>query len=136
MRSQIMGLPEPARFLIAGSAAALLNWFVRFPLSLALPFAYAVALANVIGMVFGFLCYRMFVFPNSNRELRQQLIHFVLVNLLSMIVVVGVSVLFSDYILPFMGWHWQTEAVSHAFGIAAGAVSNFYGHRHWSFASD
>jgi putative flippase GtrA len=51
-----------------------------------------------------------------------------------MIVVVLVSVLFAGYILPLIGWLWQTEAMSHAIAIAAGAVSNYFGHRQFSFA--
>lgn len=134
--SGIMKLPQPARFILAGSAAALINWLVRFPLSQFMPFASAVAIANIIGMLFGFVSYRLFVFPGSNRALRRQLIDFVTVNLLSMIVVVVVSVAFASWILPLLGLRWQAEAVSHAIGIAAGAVSNYFGHRQFSFGKD
>jgi len=129
-----MKLPQTARFLIAGGAAALLNWLVRFPLSYIMPFAGAVAIANVIGMVFGFVAYRHFVFPGSSRQLAHQLRDFVIVNLFSMAVVVAVSVLSADYVLPLVVFRWHVEAISHAIGIAAGAVTNFFGHRKFSFA--
>jgi putative flippase GtrA len=127
-------LPETARFLLAGGAAALLNWLVRFPLSYVMPFAGAVTIANVIGMVFGFLAYRHFVFPGSSRLLVHQLRDFIVVNLFSMAVVVAVSVVFADHVFPLMRLDWQIEAISHAIGIAAGAVTNYFGHRKFSFA--
>jgi len=130
----MMKMPQAVRFIIAGGVAALVNWLVRFPLSYIVPFAGAVAAANVIGMVFGFLSYRLFVFPDSTRLVTHQVRDFIVVNLVSMVVVVLVSVLFADYLLPMMGWRWQVEAISHAIGIAAGAVSNFFGHRQFSFA--
>jgi len=129
-----MLLPQAGRFILAGGLAALINWLVRFPLSYLMPFAGAVAAANVVGMVFGFVAYRLFVFPGSNRRLVHQLRGFIVVNLLSTLVVVSVSVILSSYILPLIGWRWQIEAISHAAGIAAGAVSNYFGHRQFSFA--
>jgi putative flippase GtrA len=129
-----MKMPQTARFLLAGSAAALLNWLIRFPLSYVMPFAGAVTVANVIGMVFGFVAYRHFVFPGSSRLLAHQLRDFIVVNVFSMAVVVAVSVVFARHVLPLMGLHWQIEAQSHAIGIAAGAVTNYFGHRQFSFA--
>ena len=133
-RSRIMQVPQPVRFILVGGAAALINWLVRFPLSYIMPFAAAVAVANIIGMMFGFVSYRLFVFPDSTRLVTHQVRDFIVVNLVSMIVVVLVSVLCADVVLPTLGWHWQAEAISHAVGIAAGAVSNYFGHRQFSFA--
>jgi hypothetical protein len=47
----------PYRFLIAGGAAALVNWLARFPLELVMPFAAALLGATAIGMTCGFLLY-------------------------------------------------------------------------------
>ncbi len=129
-----MQVPQPVRFILVGGAAALINWLVRFPLSYVMPFAAAVAVANIIGMMLGFVSYRLFVFPDSTRLIAHQVRDFIVVNLVSMIVVVLVSVLCADFLLPLLGWYWQTEAISHAVGIAAGAVSNYFGHRQFSFA--
>lgn len=133
-RKPAFKLPQSVRFLFAGGFAALVNWLVRFPLSALMPFGPAVAVANVIGMIVGFIIYRRFVFPGSKRRLGHQVRDFVVVNLVSMVVVVGVSVLCADYLLPFIGVRWQVQAIAHAIGIACGAVSNFLGHRQFSFA--
>ena len=43
------------RFLVAGGSAALVNWLVRFPVELVLPFFAALIIAACIGMACGFL---------------------------------------------------------------------------------
>ncbi len=48
-------LPQGARFLIAGGFAAAVNWAVRFPLSLLMPYAAAVIAAGALGMGVGFV---------------------------------------------------------------------------------
>lgn len=127
-------IPQGVRFLFAGGFAALITWLVRFPLSDVMPFAAAVTVANAIGMVIGFISYRTLVFPGSTRPIARQIADFLLVNLFSMAVVVAVAIAFADYIMPALGFAWHTEAVAHAIGIAAGAVSNYFGHKTFSFA--
>ena len=41
-----LALPQIVRFLLLGGLAAAINWLVRFPMSLALPFPAAVFLAS------------------------------------------------------------------------------------------
>lgn len=135
-RDGITKMPQVARFLVAGGCAALITWLVRFPLSHFMPFPIAVVSANLIGMVFGFITYRHFVFPPSSRLISLQVRDFTIVNLVSTIVVVGVSMFLVDRVFTAAGFVWQAEAVSHAVGIAAGAVSNYLGHSCFSFARE
>lgn len=123
-----------ARFLLIGGLAALINWLVRFPLSLLVPYAAAVSLATLIGMVFGFVLYRAYVFPGSDRALHHQIVAFTLVNLVSLAIVTGVatSLVALPPLAALLG-SW-TEGFAHAAGIAAGAVSNFIGHRLITFS--
>jgi energy-coupling factor transport system substrate-specific component len=122
-----------ARFLLAGGLAALLNWLVRFPLNLAMPYAAAVVLATAIGMVFGFLLYRAWVFPGSSRDTLLQIRDFVLVNLAGMAVTVGVAVTLRHALLTLDIPGELAAAVAHAAGIGAGAVANYLGHRDLTF---
>jgi putative flippase GtrA len=130
---RIKSMPQSFRFLLAGGASALLSWLARFPLSLVMPFPAAVALATAISMVFGFGLYRHFVFPGSDRALASQMRDYTLINLASMAIVTGVAVVFADHVMPLIGFDWHNEAIAHAIGISAGAVSNFFGHRFLSF---
>jgi putative flippase GtrA len=130
---RIHAIPQSVRFLVAGGFAALVNWLARFPLSLFLPFPAAVAAATAVGMCVGFVSYRHFVFPGSDRAVAHQLRDFVLINLVSMGIVTCVAVVFADVVLPRAGLVWHVEAIAHAIGIAVGAVVNFYAHRLISF---
>jgi energy-coupling factor transport system substrate-specific component len=124
---------ERVRFLVAGGLAALVNWLVRFPLDLVMPFAAAVVLAMVIGMVCGFLLYRAWVFPGSVRPLIVQVRDFVLVNLVGQAVMVLVAIVLRWILLAATLREVVAAAVAHATGIAIGAAANFLGHRHITF---
>ncbi|UXN66461.1 GtrA family protein (plasmid) [Phyllobacterium sp. A18/5-2] len=112
----------------------MVNWLVRFPLSLFMPFPAAVAGAMVIGMAVGFYAYRKFVFIGSNRGLSDQLFAFIAVNAVSLRIVTGVSVLMLRGLVTLGAESTFAPAIAHAVGIAAGALSNFYGHKAISFA--
>jgi energy-coupling factor transport system substrate-specific component len=135
LSAQATRLPQPMRFIIAGGFAAVVNWLVRFPLELVMPFIPAVIAATIIGMVVGFISYRSFVFPGSARPLTGQIRDFVAVNLLGMAVTVVVAALLRHVILNVVDVLPDVNAVAHALGIAAGALANFLGHKRVTFRS-
>ena len=106
-------LPQVVRFLLLGGLAAAINWLVRFPLSLVLPFPAAVFVAYLIGMSAGFTLYRAYA--------------------LGAVVVMAVSLALLDHLLPAVGWRLLPEAVAHGTAIGVGAVANFFGHKYLSF---
>lgn len=126
-------LPQVVRFLLLGGLAAAINWLVRFPLALVLPFNIAVVVAYVIGMSAGFTLYRTYVFPGSARPILQQTLIFVAVNLVGAVVVLGLAILFLNL---QAGLDWPLfirEGLAHGFAIAIGAVINFIGHKTLTF---
>jgi energy-coupling factor transport system substrate-specific component len=126
--------PEVLRFLVAGSLAAGLNWLVRFPLSMALPFGAAVALSYAIGMTAGFVLYRRWVFAGSSISPVAQFTRFVAVNAVTALIVLAAAVILAGG-LQQMGLSMQwAEACGHATAIAIGAGVNFFGHKFVSFA--
>lgn len=126
-------LPQAVRFLLLGGLAAAINWLVRFPLSLLMPFPAAIFVAYLIGMSAGFALYRTFVFPGSTLPVAAQAGTFLAVNAVGAGVVMGVSLALLDHLLPMIGWTFMPEALAHGIGIAAGAAANFAGHKHLSF---
>ena len=73
---------DKARFLVAGGSAALLTWLFRFPLGLVLPYAGAVFAAQAVGMAYGFMIYRNWVFTErASRPVANEIFDFLLVNL-------------------------------------------------------
>lgn len=126
--SWVQGLPQPARFLLAGGIAAGVNWLVRFPLSVIVPFLPAVLIAAGIGMLVGFITYREFVFPRSPRPILLQLRDFVGVNLVALLAVTALSVLLLGLMSLLTSSVVLAEAVAHGLAIAMGAVLNYLGH--------
>lgn len=124
------------RFGLAGGAASLLNWLVRFPLSLALPFEPAVAAAYTIGMAAGFLLYRAWVFPGSALPMPRQILRFIGVNVVGLAtVVLAAQALAPAALLLVPGAPTAALALAHGLAILCGAVVNFSGHRALTFAT-
>jgi len=124
----LRGLPQPARFLLAGGSAAAVNWLVRFPLSAVMPFLAAVLVAAAIGMLVGFVLYRRFVFPASERPVLLQARDFFLVNLVTSGVVALLALVFVAVAVQLGMGIVLAEAVAHAGAIASGALLNYLGH--------
>jgi energy-coupling factor transport system substrate-specific component len=122
-----------ARFLVAGGFATLVNWLIRFPLDVVLPYAGAVAFAAVAHMVCSFMLYRSWVFPGSRRRFAEQVRDFVLVNLVGMAVTVGVSVFLRQILVSLAAEPWIAAAGAHIVGIASGAVAGYLGHGRVTF---
>jgi len=126
-------LPQVVRFLLLGGLAAAINWVARFPLSLFMPFSAAVLVAYFIGMTSGFLLYRSYVFPGSDRPLFQQTVTFLGVNLVGAgIVMVAANGLL--WLFAQAGWPEAVrEALAHGLAIGIGSVGNFFGHKLLTF---
>lgn len=118
------------RFLFTGGFAALVNWVLRIFLSLWFPFWLAVVLAYFVGMSVGYTLYKHFVFVDAQKpeSTKRQIGVFLLVNLFSAVVVLGLSVSLSRalfLILPL----FFAEALAHGVAIGVGAVTNYLGHK-------
>jgi len=126
-------LPQVVRFLLLGGLAAAINWAVRFPLSLVMPFEIAVLLAYLIGMSAGFTLYRTYVFPGSDRPIIEQTLTFLGVNLVGAVVVLLVANALLALLAP-TGWpEFVCEGLAHGFAIGVGSVVNFFGHKLLTF---
>lgn len=131
---RVFDRPE-ARFLVAGGIAALVNWLARFPVELVLPYFAALLVATAIGMTCGFLLYRAWVFPGSTRSLAGQIRDFILVNLTGQGAMLAVAMLTRQLLVAIGVDTIISGASAHALGIAIGAVVNYLGHRHVTFAA-
>lgn len=120
-------------FVVTGGIAALANLASRWALSHALPYVAAVTIAYLIGMTIAFLLARRFVFTARAVHWRHEYGRFALVNIVSLLVVLAVSVGLRDLILPAIGWHWHPEDVAHLIGVASPILLSFYAHKHFSF---
>lgn len=136
MRSEI------ARFLVAGGAAALLNWLARIGLSQLMSLTVAILLAYAIGMLAGFVLYRHFVFAEAHEHagsgsLARQIMTFLGVNLAGAgIVVLATLGLNAALIATMPGTPAaMIEAIAHGTAIGIGAIANYFGHRLLTFST-
>lgn len=124
------------RFLLLGGLAAAINWLVRFPLSLFLPFSWAILVAYMIGMTAGFTLYRAYVFPGSDRPLGRQIAIFLIVNAFGAVIVWSVAIGLVVTVFPAIGYTFMPEATGHGIAIGVGAAANFVGHKFVTFRID
>jgi len=121
------------RFLLVGGFAAALNFASRIVLSHWLPYAAAIVIAYLIGLVVAFLLNRQLVFTQATRGVHHQMFWFVAVNALGLAQTLLVSLLFAHWVLPFLGVTWHMQEVAHAIGVATPIVTSYIGHKHLSF---
>lgn len=120
-------------FVLVSGFAGLANFGSRFLFSLAMPYAAAICAAFMVGLVTAFALNRRFVFLGSKQSTGSQAWRFLLVNLASLLQTLAVSLLLAHGLLPLIGWHWHPEAIAHAAGIAAPAITSYLAHKHWTF---
>ena len=121
------------RFLLLGGLAAAINWLVRFPLSLVLPFSWAILVAYAIGMSAGFTLYRAYVFPGSDRAIGPQVAIFLAVNVMGAVIVWSVAMALVERLFPAIGYTFMPLATGHGIAIGVGAATNFVGHKFLTF---
>jgi putative flippase GtrA len=121
------------RFLLLGGLAAAINWLVRFPLSMFLPFSWAILVAYAIGMSAGFTLYRAYVFPGSDRAIAPQIAIFLAVNLMGAVIVWSVAIGLVEQVFPAVGYSFMPLATGHGIAIGVGAAANFLGHKFLTF---
>lgn len=122
------------RFLIAGGSAAALNWLVRFPLGLAFPFWISILISQAIGMLYGFVIFRSWVFTGfRERSVFLQLLDFLWVNAAGAVTMAAVAIPLRALLVMTVTSTSVADPLAHAVGIAAGAVVNYLGHRHFTF---
>ena len=121
------------KFVIAGGIAALVNFGSRIVLSLWLPYVPAIVVAYCVGMLTAFIINKLFVFQEGGGKLHHQASWFVAVNIAAVLQTVVISVLFADYLFPYLGMDWNREAVAHAIGLAVPVFTSYVGHKYVTF---
>jgi len=125
---------EVLRFLVAGTAAAGVNWAAGMALARAMPFEAAIVLAYLIGMASGFTLYKLFVFPPTSRPLAAQVQDFVAVNLGGIVLVWVVAVALRRWIMPDMLFGLVPGGpIAHGLAIGVSCVTSYIGHRRVTF---
>lgn len=123
-----------ASFVVTGGIAAGVNLASRWGLSRIIDFEVAVALAYLCGMTTAFLLTRRFVFESGNSRWQVEYLRFAMVNVMSFLIVLGVSVGLARYGFPAIGFNWHAEDLAHLIGVVSPIAASYYAHKHFSFA--
>ncbi|PTS74434.1 hypothetical protein DBR17_17130 [Sphingomonas sp. HMWF008] len=122
-----------ASFLITGGFAAGVNLISRWAMSHVMPYALAIVLAYLLGMTTAYLLARRFVFTTGKAGWRQEFRRFALVNVVSALVVLCISIGLARFVFPALGFAWYAEDVAHLIGVASPIVLSYFAHKHYSF---
>lgn len=120
-------------FLIAGGIAACVNFLSRIALNSWMPYAAAIVIAYILGMITAFVINRAFVFTEPNNKLHHQLLWFTAINIAAVLQTLAISLLLAKVIFPRAGFYWHDETLAHAIGIVVPVVTSYLGHKHWTF---
>lgn len=123
-------------FLFAGGFAAIVNFGSRFFYNGFVSFGNAVILAYITGMITAFVLTKLFVFDKSAHSTKKEFFYFTLVNMVAIIQTYIISVGFSQYLFPSIGFEFYPEAVAHAIGVVFPVFTSFIGHKYFSFRGD
>jgi len=122
------------RFLGTGGVAAAVNLGSRHLLSYVMSFEIAVVIAYLFGMTTAYVLARLLVFENSGRSVASEFQRFAVINLFALVLVWVISVGLARYLFPAIHFTWHFEDVAHFIGVAAPAVTSYFGHRFYTFA--
>jgi putative flippase GtrA len=121
------------KFLLVGATAAAVHWLARFLLTEPVGYEWALVLAYGVGIAAGYGLNAAFVFSQAVTTRRQQVVYFVVFNLMMAPVVIGVAYLLSEYVFPSAGWTYNSRGIAHGIGVASPIFINFLLHKFFTF---
>jgi len=127
--------PQFLIFLVVSGGAAGVNLLARLAFSLAFTYPAAVTLAYAVGMTVAFVLNLIFVFPGSTKSMSHKVLFFILVNAAAFPLVLAVSWVLGDLLLPRIINVALAETLGHAVGVMSPAFSSFALHKFFTFRS-
>ncbi len=123
-------------FVLCGGFSAVFNLLARVWLDQFVSYALSVVLSYFVGMVTAFMLNRMLVFGKGSSEsdlVARVFLRFALVNAVSMMQTVLVSLLFKEMIFPRMRMFYHPKEAAHFLGLASTTFTSFIGHKFFTF---
>lgn len=121
-------------FLLCGGLAAIANICSRWFLSLWMTYVYAIGIAFLIGLATGYLLFKFFVFDaRKTHKTTKEASRYVIVNALALLQTYAVSILLSEYCLPFFGIIKYRYDIAHIVGVGVPIVTSYFLHKNYTF---
>ena len=121
-------------FIICGGIAALVNMGTRWLLNHILSYAVSICISYLLGMLTAFFLFKIWVFgaTQSSKALRES-IWFIIINALALFQTLLISIGLTDYVFPFMQFHFYPEDCAHIIGVLFPVFTSFIGHKYLTF---
>ena len=120
-------------FLIAGGAAALLNFTSRIFLNYYFEYTVSIVIAYCIGMLTAFFLMKLLVFKVKGNSYYRSGFFFIIINLIAALQTLAISVFLAFYVLPLLNiMHGRLE-LAHAIGVLIPVITSYYGHKFFTF---
>jgi putative flippase GtrA len=124
-----------ASFVVCGGIAACVNLGTRWCFSLFLPYPVAITLAYMMGMLSGFLLFKLVVFRSRGPETKvlRESWRFVVVNALALLQTLAVSIFLAEWFFPAIGFTFHGHDIAHVIGVAVPVISSYFFHKNYTF---
>ncbi len=120
------------KFFTVGVSAALIHWLSRIILNLYFTFNISVLLAYFFGIGSAYVLNRIFVFPNSQKPIHEQIYKFLLINILFLPVVWFFSVFIYSLFLNF-SISFYPAAIAHGIAVSLPMLLTFILYKFFAF---
>jgi len=120
-------------YLLAGGAAATLNWSSRFVFSIWFSYTLSIIFAFFVGLASGFILMRWLVFDGAGKPAVPQVRMYVLVNAFALLQTLVVSLVAAKWVIPALGYSENPEGPAHLMGVLVPVVTSFLGHKYLTF---
>lgn len=118
-------------FTISGSIAAIIALVFRFFLGSYLSFYYAVPIAQVISMVFGYICFKHIVFKKYNNNI-SEILKFLAVNGFGFLQVTLLSFVLFELINNYLSDE-LSEFMAHFLALSSLILTSYFLHKKFTF---
>lgn len=121
------------RFLIVGGSAAVLNIILRIVIDIYFSYAFSIINAYIIAMIYAFTLNKKYVFQSESQTIGYEFIKFTLVNILSIIMILLMSLFLANIFFPFIGLKWYPNDLAHIISVFSTAITSYILHKLYTF---
>lgn len=121
------------RFLIVGGSAAVLNIILRIVIDIYFSYAFSIINAYIIAMIYAFTLNKKYVFQSESQTIGYEFIKFTVVNMLSIIMILLMSLFLANIFFPFIGLKWYPNDLAHIISVFSTAVTSYILHKLYTF---
>ena len=121
------------KFLIAGGFAAFANIISRVILSYFFSYEISIICSFIVGLFFGYLLMRNYVFSFRSNLFFTQIIRFLIINFIALLQTFLITIIFK-YLLDFFLENIDIkELIAHIIGVSFPALTSYFAHKHFTF---